>query len=63
MTVQELIDELNKIEDKSLLVVQSRDEEGNGFKRTHEVEQPSEGRGFDNGEIEEGGTPCVVLWP
>lgn len=33
MTIQELIDELNEIEDKSKLILISKDEEGNDFKK------------------------------
>lgn len=38
MTVQELINKLNKIEDKTQLVLMSKDEEGNDFKELETIE-------------------------
>lgn len=52
MTVQELIDRLESIDDKDQPVMQSRDPEGNGFGPVDEVTE----------EEDEDGKLVVVCW-
>jgi hypothetical protein len=77
VTVQELIDALSTIEDKTQEVVMSRDSEGNEFRPLAEpdraiceaIYQPEAAwygyiRDFDDVEYKkEDERPCVVLWP
>ena len=79
MTVQDLIDELEQMIDKSLLVVVSRDEEGNGYNELEVIEtgyRYEDGeiglssltpelkkQGYTNEDIMEDGSKCIVLYP
>jgi len=64
MTVQELIEQLQRIEDKSRIVILQKDSEGNGYSPLagtdedgYHAETPS------RGETGEDGDPCLVLYP
>ena len=68
MTVGELKKVLEAYDD-SVLVVQSRDAEGNGFMQTDEVstelwEDEGESRADDLARVgDEAAKECIVLWP
>lgn len=73
MTIQELIDSLTKIEDKTQLVVLARDAEGNTFAPLRDVGgEDTQYRGSYSGDVEDrddiedmpsDAVACVVLWP
>ena len=64
MTVKELIIQLQKLDQKSLVVL-SKDEEGNGFSPLADVDTGKyEADSTWGGElVETGGVKCIVLWP
>ena len=78
MTVEELIAELERLPE-DLLVVLSADEEGNYFRPLAGIDANStyrdgecslaaltpelEAQGYTDEDVDEDGTPCVVLWP
>lgn len=70
MTVQELIDNLQKLKDKDQPVILSRDGEGNGFNMVAQLEElrfvPERyGRAdvYNPDEAPECAKPCIVMWP
>jgi hypothetical protein len=66
ITVQELIDSLVQVEDKSRVVVLARDPEGNGFAladANFNDDWRYDPVRSECADDDERGVPCIVLWP
>lgn len=67
MTVRELINWLENVEDKSRIVILQKDAEGNGYSpAAGGAESFYEATSTWCGDVDDdadGETPCVVLWP
>jgi hypothetical protein len=76
MTVKDLIDALNTLEDKNQVVVLSKDGEGNDFRELHQFGESLHVKGkwgqveiydrepdTDDFKAPHGAKPCIVLWP
>ncbi len=64
-TVQQLIDQLMQIEDKSRIAILQKDSAGNGYSPLagidlgmYDAETPVQGEVWEHGS-----TPCLVLYP
>jgi hypothetical protein len=67
MTVRDLINWLETVEDKSRIVILQKDSEGNGYSPASGVDQSFyEAETTWNGFVDDDNVkakPCIVLWP
>lgn len=79
MNVKEMIEQLEKIENKERIVVIQIDPEGNGFRRAHGVDDNARFKdgacklqhltdedkrnGFTELDVMDDGEPALVVWP